>query len=173
MGYYVLDGTGKLWAGGCGSREVAAAASVHPPLNGTTQRAVRVLLDDSDVTRGWIMDNMGGVHAFGGALEPAFAVSTQDNWVALAQVGDQLVRMDADGMLAWSGTPPEGWELPVVDGGLMIDLEVEPGYGLVALDRFGALHATSGAILPPPGSGPPYFGFPAARDLALGPPFAE
>ncbi len=173
VGYFVLDRYGKVWCGGCAHPEVAAAATLDPPLSGDTQRAVRILLDDGEGRSGWIMDNVGMVHPFGGASDPAFPVSTQDNWVALAKVGDQLVRMDASGNLQWSGTPPEGYELPTVDGELMIDLEVESGYGLVALDRYGALYGTSGAVLPPAGSGPPYFGFPAARDLELGPPFAR
>ncbi|MBE7558846.1 hypothetical protein HS125_07805 [bacterium] len=167
VGYFVLDRFGKLWAGGLADPAVALSGGVNPPLNGATQYAVDLLLADAKGRSGWIMDNMGAVHPFGGAVDPAFPVSSQDNWVALAQVGDQLVRMDTTGALQWSGEPPDGWELSLVDGGLMIDLAVQEGYGLIGLDRFGALHATSGAILPPPGSGPPYFGFEAARDLEL------
>ena len=171
IGAFVLDRTGKLWACGEADPAVAQAGSFAPPVDGVVVHAVDIVL--AAPSSGWIMDNFGGVHPFGGATSPNFPISTQSNWTRMVKVGDQLVRMDASGMLAWSGTPPEGYELPLVDGELMIDICVEPGYGFIALDRFGALHATSGAILPPPGSGPPYFGFPAARDLALGPPFAE
>ncbi len=173
IGAFVLDRTGRLWAVGEAGWGVAQAASIAPPLDGVANFGVAVALSDKTGKRGWIMDNRGQVYPFGGALDPAFAVSTQDNWIALAQVDHQLVRMDASGNLQWSGTPPDGWELPLVAGDLMIDLEVEAGYGPIALDRYGALYGASAAILPPPGSGPPYFGFPAARDLELGPPFAR
>jgi len=46
----------------------------------------------------------------------------------------------------------------MIDSQLMVDLEVETNYGTIVLDRHGALHATSGALLLIAGGGPPYFG---------------
>ena len=173
IGYFVLDRFGKLWAAGEADPAVAAAGSIQPPLDGNTVRAVSVVLADNSYQRGYIMDNMGHVYPFGGALDPQFPVSAQNNWIDLETVDDQLVRIDASGQLTWSGTPHEDWMLPMVDGGLIIDLEVEPGHGLVALDRYGAIYASSTAVRPLPQQGPPYFGFPAARALEIGPPFGS
>ena len=165
IGLFVLDRFGKVWSAGEADWKVARSASIDPALNGVMQRAVVMVLRNA--TSGWLMDNMGRVTPFGGAADPAFAISSQGNWIDLEQVGEQVVRMDDSGMLEWSGTAPAGWDLPMIDGGLAVDLEVQPGYGLLALDRYGALHATPGAILPPAGTGPPYFGFEAARDLEV------
>ena len=70
-------------------------------------------------------------------------------------------------MLEWSAWTPAGWELPMIDGDLAIDLEAQAGRGVIALDRYGALHASPGALLPVAGSGPPYFGFEVARNLEM------
>ncbi len=172
IGAFVLDRTGKLWACGEADMQVAAQGSLTPALDGVTNYAVDVELADQTGASGWIMDNHGNVQAFGGATAPNFPVSAQNNWVRLVAVGDQLVRMDAAGNLSWSGTPNEAWTLPMLDGDMLIDLEVEPGRGFIALDRFGAIYATGIAVRPPAGQGPPYFGFEAARDLDLGAPFA-
>ncbi len=173
VGYFVLDRFGALWAAGEADPSIARAGGLAPPLDGVTSRAVDLLLADHTGTRGWIMDNHGAVHPFGGAADPNFSASAQDNWVALEQVDGQLVRMDASAKLQWSGTPIESWPLPLSDGELMIDLEVERGMGFVLLDRYGAIYTSGAAIRPLEGQGPPYFGFPAARDLELGPPFAR
>ena len=173
IGVFVLDRTGGLWACGQADPAVAAAASFAPPVDGVVVHAVDVELADRTGRSGWIMDNFGGVHPFGGAPAPNFPISTQSNWIRLAKVDDQLLRMDASGVLSWSGTPPAGWELPMIDADLMVDVAVEKSHGLVALDRFGALYPTAGAVLPPAGSGPPYFGFEVARDLEIGPPFGR
>ena len=173
IGVFVLDRTGGVWTGGAVDPGMAAMASLSPPLDGTVNRAVDLVLADTEGTSGWVMDNHGHVSPFGGAADAAFGVSAQRNWIALAPVGGQLVRADASGRLEWSDTPLAGWDLPMLDAGMLVDMEVEPERGLVGLDRFGALHATSGAILPPPGSGPPYFGFEAARDLEIGPPLGR
>ncbi len=171
IGLFVLDRHGKLWAAGEADPAVAFAATIDPPLNGVTQYAVDLLLGDPAGNSGWILDNMGHVHAFGGAAASAFAVSAQDNWKALARVAGQLVRMDAAGNLEWSGLAKPDWQIPMVDGELMVDLEVEEGLGLVALDRYGALYTAGEPVLPAAGQGPPYLGTQAARDLELGPPF--
>ena len=173
IGGFVLDRQGALWACGTADSAVAQAGSISPALDGNVTRAVDLLLADATGKRGWIMDNHGAIHGFGGAEDPAFPVSTQGNWKLLVRVEEQLVRIDASGMAEWSGTPPAGWDLPMLDGDLLADVEVEPGHGLVALDRFGALYPTAGAVLPPAGSGPPYFGFEVARDLEIGPPFGR
>jgi len=170
IGLFVLDRTGRLWSAGCASWQVAADASIQPPLPGTTQYAVDVTLADDTGTSGWIMDNMGNVYPFGGALDPVFPVSTQSDWVDLEQVDGQLLRMNTSGGLTWSGTPVEGWQFPMVDGGLMVDFAVEPGLGLVGLDRYGALYTAGNALVPPAGDGPPYFGAEAARALQIAPP---
>ena len=173
IGLFVLDRTGRLWSGGAADRDVAAAGSLSAPLDGVTSYAVDLLLADQKGKSGWIMDNHGNVRAFGGAMDPMLGISGQDDWIGMIRIDDQLVRVDASAMMEWSDSPLAGWDLPMVDGGMLVDVEVEPGRGLVALDRFGALYPTSGAILPPAGSGPPYFGFEAARDLEIGPPFGR
>jgi formylglycine-generating enzyme required for sulfatase activity len=170
-GYYVLDRTGGLWAAGEADWQVAQEASIEPPLNGVTTYAVDVELGDKEGKSGWIMDNRGNVYTFGNALPPDFPLSLQTNWVDVEALEGQLVRMDASGQLTWSGSPIPGWELPMVDGGLLIDFEVEPGRGLVAIDRYGAIYTSGNAVVPNPGQGPPYFGFEAARDLEIAPPF--
>ena len=167
IGYFVLDDTGRLWAGGNADPAVAAAGSIQPPLNGVTQRAVDVVLADDTGQSGWIMDNMGTVHAFGAAAEALFPAGDRDDWVALQYVRGQLLRVDARGGMSWSGTGVAGWDLPRVDGGLLVDVEVEPGRGLVALDRMGALYSSGQAVRPQPGQGPPYLGMAAARDLEI------
>ncbi len=171
IGLFVLDRFGRLWAAGEASTAVAMQGSITPPLDGGAHRAVALRLADVSGNSGWILDNHGDVQAFGGAVETSFPVSAQDDWVEFVKVDDRLVRMDASGNLEWSGEPIDGWELPMVDGEWMIDLEVEPGRGLVALDRFGAIYRSGDAVVPEPGQGPPYFGFEAARDLEVGPPF--
>ncbi|MBE7558169.1 hypothetical protein HS125_04175 [bacterium] len=170
IGVFVLDRTGKLWPAGIASWDVAAQGSITPALNGNTIRAVDLTLADNSGTRGWILDNMGKAYPFGGAVNPNFQLSTQDNWVDFEPVEGQFVRMDASGNLTWSGTPVDGWDLPMVDGGLAIDLEVEPGLGLIMIDRFGAIYTSGNAVKPAAGEGPPYFGFEAARSLEIGPP---
>ena len=155
IGAFVLDRRGAMWACGIADMAVAQAGSVVPALDGNTMRAVDLVLADSAGTRGWIMDSHGAVHPFGGAVDPGFPVSMQDNWKVLLQVEQQLVRIDASGMAQWSDAPLSGWELPGLDGDLLTDVELEPGRGLVALDRFGALYASDGAVLPPPAAGRP------------------
>jgi formylglycine-generating enzyme required for sulfatase activity len=172
IGFYVLDRKGKLWPGGMAQWHIANVASVTPALDGITVYAVDVELADETGYNGWIMDNKGNVYPFGDAEEISFPTNIfQDNWVDFEVVEGQYVRMDASGQLAWSGTPIVGWQLPSVDGELMIDFEVQPGRGLVALDRYGTVYSSGRAYLPDVGSGPPYFGFEAALDLEIGPPF--
>ncbi len=172
-GYFVLDRFGKLWAGGIADPGAALAGGIDPPLDGITEYAVDLLLADDTGRSGWILDNMGRVHCFGGATDPAFEVSAQDNWRALVMVGGQLVRVDASGAMTWMEKPSDEMTLPMVDGDLLVDVETEEHLGLVGMDAFGALYTTDHAILPPAGSGPPYFGIPVARDLELGPPFVR
>ncbi|MBE7558185.1 hypothetical protein HS125_04265 [bacterium] len=166
-GFFVLDRNGGLWAGGSADPAVAEAASITPPLNGVTQYAVDLVLTDDSGAGGWILDNMGGVHAFGGAPAVAFALGTQNNWKRLVRAGEAFARVDAFGRVEWSGRAAPDWTLPLVDGGLLADVEVADGPGLVALDRFGALYASQPAALPAGEARPPYFGFEAARDLEL------
>ncbi len=170
IGFFVVDRTGKLWAAGTANPAVATAGSITPALNGNTVRAVDITLADNTGASGWILDNMGKAYPFGGAADPNFAVSTQDNWVDLEVVNGQQVRMDGNGVLTWSGTPDDNLTLPMVDGGLAIDLEVEPGKGLIMIDRYGALYVSGTAEKPAAGQGPPYFGFAAARDMEVAPP---
>lgn len=170
IGFFVLDRTGKLWAAGIADPAVAAAGSITPALNGNTVRAVDLVLASNAGTSGWILDNMGAVYPFGGAANPNFPTSTQNNWVDLEIVAGQAVRMDANGMLTWSGTPVEGWDFPMVDGGLAIDFEVQPGLGLIMIDRFGAIYTSGDAVRPGAGQGPPYFGFEATRSMEVAPP---
>ncbi len=166
-GFFVLDRNGRVWAGGSADPAAAEAACIHPPLDGTTRRAVDLLLADDSGASGWIMDNMGLVYAFGGAEAVAFGVSMQDNWIRLLRVQDQCVRVDASGGMEWSGAPRPDWQLPRVDGDLLVDVEVQAGLGLVALDRLGAIYTCGAAVRPETGEGPAYFGVPVARDLAL------
>jgi hypothetical protein len=173
IGFYALDRMGALWPGGTAQWHTATVASVTPALDGVTVYAVDVELADDTGKNGWILDNHGNVYPFGEAEDPAFPASLQTNWVDIEVVEGQLVRMDASGQLTWSDTPIVGWELPLVDGELLIDFEVEPGRGLVAIDRFGAIFTSGNAVIPVPGEGPPYFGFDAARDLEIAPPFGS
>jgi Cohesin domain/Dockerin type I domain len=167
IGYYVLDKTGRLWAGGEASKELAEAASISPPLDGISHCAIDITLADAKGDSGWILDNMGNTYPFGGAIDPMFSVGEKNNWVDLEMVDEQLVRMDSSGNLEWSDTPIDNWQLPQVDGELLIDLEVEPGLGLVALDRYGAIYTSGDAIRPPSGQGPPTMGIEGARDLEI------
>jgi formylglycine-generating enzyme required for sulfatase activity/pectin methylesterase-like acyl-CoA thioesterase len=171
IGFYALDRKGTLWPGGIAQWHVAMIASVSPELDGVTVYAVDVELADDTGKNGWIMDNKGNVYEFGNAKNPNFPASLQTNWIDFEVVEKQLLRMDTSGQLVWSSTPIVGWELPMVDGDLLIDFEVEPGRGLVATDRYGAIYTSGTAITPGPGEGPPYFGFEAALDLEIGPPF--
>jgi hypothetical protein len=167
IGIFVLDRTGTLWAAGEADWSVAQSGSINPPLNGNTQRAVDLTLANNSGASGWIMDNMGKVYPFGGALDPTFPMSQKNNWVDLELVEGQLVRMDTSGQLTWSGNPIASWAFPMIDGGLMIDFEVEKGKGLLGLDRFGAVYTTGNATKPKAGESPPYFGFEAALELEI------
>jgi len=173
IGLFVLDRTGQLWPGGAADPQLARDASQNPPLDGVANTAVDLLLADPKGRSGCIMDDHGAVNPFGGAMDPAFNVPAQSSWIALVRVDEELARIDAAGHAEWSGTPVAGWDLPMVDGDLLIDVELESGRGLVGLDRYGALYPTGEAILPPNGSDPPCFGFEAARDLAIGPPLGK
>lgn len=167
FGFLVLDRYGRLFAGGAADPAAAAADSIIPPLNGVTQRAVALELADAAGTQGWIMDNMGRVHAFGGAEAADFPVSAQHDWTAMVAIHGQLVRVDSRGGMDFSRTDWEDWRLPRLDGGLIVDVAAQPGLGLVALDRFGGLHGSRGALLPAAGQGPAYLGMEAARDLEI------
>jgi Cohesin domain/Dockerin type I domain len=167
IGFYVVDKTGRLWAGGSADQALADQASIFPPLNGITHRAVDITLADTTGKSGWVLDNMGNVYPFGSAQNPMFPLSDNNTWVDLEIVDEQLVRMDSSGNLEWSVAPIENWQLPQVDGELMVDLEVEPGLGLVALDRYGAIYTSGEAIRPLQGQGPPTLGMECARDLEI------
>jgi hypothetical protein len=167
IGFYVLDRTGKLWDAGTAVGLIdTAAASVSPALDGTQVYAVDLLLADITGSSGWIMDSKGVVYPFGGAPDPGFPASAQNDWVDLEMVGSQLVRMDSSGTLGWSGTPTAGWDFPLVGGNLAIDFEVQ-ATGLIMIDRYGAVYTSGTAVAPGAGEGPPYFGFEAVTEMEV------